>query len=54
MQWNLTDDGSLWIVKPDSVNEVGCIHTCQGLDLDYVGVIVGTIWWFATGRSWST
>lgn len=41
MQWNLTADGSLWIVKPGSINEVGCIHTCQGLDLDYVGVIVG-------------
>jgi len=41
MQWNLTTDGSLWIVKPDSVKEVGCIHTCQGLDLDYVGVIIG-------------
>lgn len=26
---------------PESVNEVGCIHTCQGLDLSYVGVIVG-------------
>lgn len=26
---------------PDSVKEVGCIHTCQGLELDYVGVIVG-------------
>lgn len=41
MQWNLTADGSLWIVKPESVKEVGCIHTCQGLDLDYVGVIIG-------------
>lgn len=41
MQWNLTSDGSLWIVKPDSVAEVGCVHTCQGLDLQYVGVIVG-------------
>lgn len=41
MQWNLTTDGSLWIVMPESVKEVGCIHTCQGLDLDYVGVIVG-------------
>lgn len=40
-QWNLTKDGSLWIVSPDSVSEVGCIHTCQGLELDYVGVIVG-------------
>jgi DUF2075 family protein len=23
------------------VNEIGCIHTCQGLEVDYVGVIVG-------------
>lgn len=41
MKWNLKDDGMLWIVKPESVNEVGCIHTCQGLELDYVGVIIG-------------
>jgi DUF2075 family protein len=41
MRWNLAEDGSLWILRPDSVKEVGCIHTCQGLDLDYVGVIVG-------------
>jgi DUF2075 family protein len=24
-----------------SVNQVGCIHTCQGLEVDYVGVIMG-------------
>lgn len=40
-QWNLTKDGGLWIMSPDSVSEVGCIHTCQGLELDYVGVIIG-------------
>jgi hypothetical protein len=40
-RWNLDRDGSLWIVAPDSIDEVGCIHTCQGLELDYVGVIVG-------------
>ena len=39
--WNLDTDGQTWIIKPNSVNEVGCIHTCQGLELDYVGVIVG-------------
>ena len=39
--WNLNTDGQAWIIKPDSVSEVGCIHTCQGLELDYVGVIVG-------------
>lgn len=41
MQWNLATDGSLWIIAEKSVKEVGCIHTCQGLEVDYVGVIVG-------------
>lgn len=41
MQWNLASDGSSWLIRPDSLKEAGCIHTCQGLDLDYVGVIVG-------------
>jgi DUF2075 family protein len=40
-RWNLDRDGSLWLVAPDSVEQVGCIHTCQGLELDVVGVIVG-------------
>jgi DUF2075 family protein len=40
-QWNLGSDGSLWIVAGDSIDQVGCIHTCQGLELDYVGVIIG-------------
>lgn len=40
-QWNLTKDGSLWIMAEGSVKQVGCIHTCQGLELDYVGVIIG-------------
>lgn len=41
MRWNLTEDGSLWIISPNSVSEIGCIHTCQGLEVDYIGVIVG-------------
>jgi len=40
-RWNLDRDGSLWIIAADSVDEVGCIHTCQGLELDVVGVIIG-------------
>lgn len=39
--WNLETDGQAWIIKPESVSEVGCIHTCQGLEVDYVGVIIG-------------
>lgn len=41
MRWNLASDGNLWILAPESVNEVGCIHTCQGLELEYIGVIIG-------------
>ena len=41
MKWNLSVDGSLWIQMPNSVYEIGCIHTCQGLEVDYIGVIVG-------------
>jgi DUF2075 family protein len=40
-RWNLDTYGSLWIIDPNSIDEVGCIHTCQGLEVDYVGVIVG-------------
>ncbi|WP_022967632.1 DNA/RNA helicase domain-containing protein [Denitrificimonas caeni] len=40
-QWNLKDDGSLWLIADHSVEQVGCIHTCQGLELDYIGVIIG-------------
>ncbi len=40
-QWNLTKDGSRWLIAAGSIDQVGCIHTCQGLELDYVGVIIG-------------
>jgi DUF2075 family protein len=40
-KWNLATDGMKWIIAEDSVSEIGCIHTCQGLELDNVGVIIG-------------
>lgn len=44
-KWNLncSEVGSdySWLNDPLSVNEIGCIHTCQGLDLNYCGVIIG-------------
>ena len=39
-KWNLKDD-SIWAINPNSFEEVGCIHTAQGLEFDYVGVIIG-------------
>lgn len=43
-RWNLRKDGEpdySWLFDDDSINEVGCIHTCQGLDMEYCGVIIG-------------
>jgi uncharacterized protein len=51
MRWNLDRDGPLWLKAPASVTEVGCIHTCQGLELDHVGVIVGTDFVIRDGRA---
>lgn len=30
-----------WINSPNAINEVGCIHTVQGYDLNYTGIIFG-------------
>ncbi|GEL07070.1 DUF2075 domain-containing protein [Salisediminibacterium halotolerans] len=40
MSWNLGNTDT-WAIDQDSVNEIGCIHTAQGLEFDYVGVIIG-------------
>ncbi|WP_426348687.1 DNA/RNA helicase domain-containing protein [Alloiococcus sp. CFN-8] len=40
MSWNL-GNSTTWAIDPDSVNQIGCIHTSQGLEFDYVGVIIG-------------
>ena len=37
--WNMTNKE--WILRKESINEIGCIHTTQGYDLNYVGVILG-------------
>ena len=50
MRWNLASDGNIWIISPDSVQEVGCIHTCQGLEVDYIGVIIGPDLCFQNGN----
>jgi uncharacterized protein len=40
MSWNLGNTAT-WAIDEKSVEEVGCIHTSQGLEFDYVGVIIG-------------
>ena len=49
MSWNL-GSGEPFAVSETSINEVGCIHTSQGLEFDYVGVIVGNDMRFENGH----
>lgn len=37
--WNSTNTD--WVNSANAINEIGCIHTVQGYDLNYVGVIIG-------------
>lgn len=39
LRWNTIDVD--WVNSPTSVDEVGSIHTIQGYDLNYAGVIIG-------------
>lgn len=38
--WNIQSKG--WITSPGARDEIGCIHTSQGYDLNYCGVILGS------------
>lgn len=39
LRWNSVDED--WVSSPGSVDEVGVVHTIQGYDLNYAGVIIG-------------
>ena len=38
-KWNF--DNTLFAIAEDSFEQVGCIHTTQGLEFDYCGIIIG-------------
>lgn len=48
ISWNLGND--IWAIAEESVDEAGCIHTCQGLEFDFVGVIIGDDIRFENGQ----
>ena len=48
-KWNLANDDH-WAVNPNSFEEVGCIHTCQGMEFDYVGVFIGKDLYYKDGH----
>jgi len=39
-KWNFSNTNT-WAIDEDSFEQVGCIHTSQGLEFDYIGVIIG-------------
>ncbi len=39
-KWNFGHTQT-WAIDEDSFEQVGCIHTSQGLEFDYVGIIIG-------------
>lgn len=39
LRWNSTEID--WVNSTNAINEVGCIHTTQGYDLNYTGIIIG-------------
>jgi len=49
ISWNLKNT-STFAIDENSVNEAGCIHTSQGLEFDYVGVIIGEDMRYENGK----
>lgn len=50
MPWNSRNNRTIWALDKDGNEQVGCIHTCQGLEFDYVGVLVGKELLFEEGK----
>ena len=48
-KWNLEKDEH-WAVNPNSFEEIGCIHTCQGMEFEYVGVFIGRDLYYENGH----
>lgn len=49
ISWNL-DGGDAFAISEKSIHEAGCIHTSQGLEFDYVGVIIGNDMRYENGK----
>jgi len=49
MSWNLGNT-TTYAIDETSIDQVGCIHTSQGLEFDYVGVIIGEDMRYENGK----
>lgn len=41
MPWNGYAIRESWAIHPEGIDQIGCVHTTQGLEFEYVGVIIG-------------
>ena len=48
-QWNFSKTKT-WAIDDGSVDQIGCIHTSQGLEFSYCGVIIGPDLRYENGR----
>ena len=48
LPWNFS--GENWATATDGIGQVGCVHTCQGVEFDWLGVLVGPDLRFEHGR----
>ena len=49
-KWNNPAKRELWAVEPNRFEEIGCVHTCQGMEFEYVGVIIGNDLQYRNGK----
>lgn len=49
-KWNMNKNDYSWLYDDNSIADVGCIHTCQGLDMEYCGVIIGRDFRYENGE----
>lgn len=48
LPWNFS--GENWATAADGIGQVGCVHTCQGVEFDWLGVLIGPDLRFQHGR----
>lgn len=49
LSWNLKH-GLPFAIRPNAINEIGCVHNVQGLEFDYIGVIIGPDLYYEKGK----
>jgi hypothetical protein len=48
LPWNYENEN--WATKKDGIEQVGCIHTSQGVEFDWLGVLIGADLTFKDGK----